>query len=755
MTVLGTRTRQNFAIIGGTTYDLAPDFLFLDPTDIYCIESFDSRPPRELVYGTDFTVTGGDGGSGTVITSEILTGETLTVYRDVEAIQQYDARVGDGFNTDTFERQLDRMVMAIQETETMAGDGLRLPITTPDDVSRVIPEPSPLKYIRWDPTGTFFENTSGTEVKSDVESVTLSDGQLDVVFTNDVAVSSFLLNGPNCDNGRLLEGVDYTLNEHGITLAQSYPAGSIITMTYTNFETDNGEEDQTTYLPYYEGLSFLRDANRVGEAYLSDGGRSGIFVWSSDDHYDDVLEDSQSGIFVAPNSDLTGASGAWIRTFSGQFNIEWFGAIGNGIYDCTDAIQATIDMAVYLGGGKIYLPTGSYNVYGTIKIDRTGEVGVPGSNNVRLQITGDGEGNTAIIQKTGSVDTFLIIGDETPSGTAHGYFTLERFAITGGSSSHRSENGIRLKSIAYINLNELTFHNLNDGLVLDGCLSSTFNGITFNESNYGITALQGTWSASHANIFIGCEFRMLDKGAFNAYTSLSQNNFIGCNFETCGTHGDLSTAAVILRTNGREGIVCASFEGCYFEDNGGESDIYMQESGASRSIIFNVSNCNFNRVNDSNFTEHNIATSGKVTLNISGCSFTGHNSYTPDPSRKYILLSTESKMTSVSCIFDSLDEAPMAFQSTVYPGVVYGHEGDLVTGLLPNGWSVSKYDDGVFQVIHNFGHKEYAVTAVSIAEVNNTVQRVVLDDNAFYVGVVAGDGTFINDNFSFMCVNLR
>ena len=163
MTVLGTRTKQNFEIIGGTTYDLAPDFLFLEDYNIFCVETLQDGTTRDLVLGTDYTVSGGDGGSGTVTTMEVLTGETLTVYRDVEAIQQYDARVGDGFNTDTFERQLDRMVMAIQETETESNGGIRLPITIGDEVSTVIPAPEPNMFIRWNADGTEFINSPGTD----------------------------------------------------------------------------------------------------------------------------------------------------------------------------------------------------------------------------------------------------------------------------------------------------------------------------------------------------------------------------------------------------------------------------------------------------------------------------------------------------------------------------------------------------------------------------------------------------------------
>lgn len=47
--------------------------------------------------------------------------------------------------------------------------------------------------------------------------------------------------------------------------------------------------------------------------YLTESGREGTFIWSSSDHSTDVTNDPQQGIYIAPSSDTTGASGAWVR----------------------------------------------------------------------------------------------------------------------------------------------------------------------------------------------------------------------------------------------------------------------------------------------------------------------------------------------------------------------------------------------------------------------------------------------------------
>lgn len=60
-------------------------------------------------------------------------------------------------------------------------------------------------------------------------------------------------------------------------------------------------------------------------AYLRERGREGMFVWAATDLSALVLADVAQGIYVAPSSDPTGASGGWVRKFNGPINPEWFG----------------------------------------------------------------------------------------------------------------------------------------------------------------------------------------------------------------------------------------------------------------------------------------------------------------------------------------------------------------------------------------------------------------------------------------------
>ena len=69
-------------------------------------------------------------------------------------------------------------------------------------------------------------------------------------------------------------------------------------------------------------------------AVLRERGREGLFVWTAADLSALVAADPAQGIYVASATDPTGASGAWVRKFTGPVNPEWFGVVqgsSNGV----------------------------------------------------------------------------------------------------------------------------------------------------------------------------------------------------------------------------------------------------------------------------------------------------------------------------------------------------------------------------------------------------------------------------------------
>jgi len=56
------------------------------------------------------------------------------------------------------------------------------------------------------------------------------------------------------------------------------------------------------------------------------------------------------------------------RRVSSLINIKWFGAVGDGVTDCSDAVQAALDAAETAGGASAYVPEGVYLMRSSVHI---------------------------------------------------------------------------------------------------------------------------------------------------------------------------------------------------------------------------------------------------------------------------------------------------------------------------------------------------------------------------------------------------
>jgi hypothetical protein len=124
---------------------------------------------------------------------------------------------------------------------------------------------------------------------------------------------------------------------------------------------------------------------------LTEGERLGVFIWNPGDMSAVVSADPQEGISVAPASDLTGASGAFMRAdVKDELRAEWFGAVGDGVEqpdgtclgtDNTTAIQSALNLMGYLNGPELVYGYGIFLIAGA----RTG----PANAQISLPIFGD------------------------------------------------------------------------------------------------------------------------------------------------------------------------------------------------------------------------------------------------------------------------------------------------------------------------------------------------------------------------------
>ena len=133
-------------------------------------------------------------------------------------------------------------------------------------------------------------------------------------------------------------------------------------------------------------------------AVLNEARRSGQFVWTTGNYSPYVAADPQEGVYIKADS-VAASDGAWVRVFNGPFNVDWFGAVGDGVNDDTTAIQAAITLASTFAGGHVYLPRG-YAANGLT---------VSGSN---VRLSGDSPGKSSIKNSSATGAILTITGSK-------------------------------------------------------------------------------------------------------------------------------------------------------------------------------------------------------------------------------------------------------------------------------------------------------------------------------------------------------
>jgi hypothetical protein len=128
---------------------------------------------------------------------------------------------------------------------------------------------------------------------------------------------------------------------------------------------------------------------------LVEAGREGLFAFDSSNLSAKVSADPYQGIYVAPLSDSSGATGAWVRKFSGPICLEWFG-VTDGASNNAARVESAMSLVNAARGNWLLFP------YGTITMDDTVHVTKP------CRIEGHGMGSASSGGNAGSGSTLLI-----------------------------------------------------------------------------------------------------------------------------------------------------------------------------------------------------------------------------------------------------------------------------------------------------------------------------------------------------------
>lgn len=215
----------------------------------------------------------------------------------------------------------------------------------------------------------------------------------------------------------LAPGPDDIALDNGATATfqlERIPTAEEVTAEGDDGNVQNGLDRRVIQLSDITSLSSLNTAALVdGQQFsVSQEGRAGHFVWTSGDQSTNVTNDPEQGIWVAPDSDPTGTSGAFKRTFNGSVNVLWFGAVGDGVADDTVATQAAVDYGV----GDVFAPKGTYKITSPVDIPSNTRIYGPGvfsASGVTSIFQGIGNkeaASYALSSDAGLGDTSVVLG---------------------------------------------------------------------------------------------------------------------------------------------------------------------------------------------------------------------------------------------------------------------------------------------------------------------------------------------------------
>ena len=127
----------------------------------------------------------------------------------------------------------------------------------------------------------------------------------------------------------------------------------------------------------------------------------------------------------------------------GAFDIRTYGAVGDGVADCTAALQAALDAAVAAGGGTVFIPAGTWRVAGGVR--------VAPARTVPLSLRGEGWNSALLWEQDADLLTFAP-ADGSP--LAHALFA--DFAVFCAGAAAKSAASTALKFPAGIVRSTLT-----------------------------------------------------------------------------------------------------------------------------------------------------------------------------------------------------------------------------------------------------------------------------------------------------------
>jgi hypothetical protein len=344
-----------------------------------------------------------------------------------------------------------------------------------------------------------------------------------------------------------------------------------------------------------------------------------------------------------------------------------YGAAGDGTTDDTTALNNAIAAAMN-DGKELSLGPGNFKITSSLLAD----VSAVGNRfDKRLVIRGVNPGVTLVTLSSLADEAFSYIGN---ASYPESYLQLRNFRLSGNLTS--GSTGVKLAVAAYASMDNMVIEAFDYNLDCTDVEQSQFSNCNYRWGVHGVRFNAGNLTTAPNSInFLNCAIGNNSAWGLQI-TNPNDVNIIGGSIQyngaTGATAGTNWGAKFIEAGNGYGNI---NLMGIAFEGNGGDADIISSQSTYVGTMY--VIGCGFARPNSSRYPVNCLSILGSTasTYKLSGNTFRGYNTYTPNAGRPYFNISNTSAkiIDDGSNVYGSSTEQPAwAGASAINAPVVIG-----------------------------------------------------------------------------------
>lgn len=343
------------------------------------------------------------------------------------------------------------------------------------------------------------------------------------------------------------------LNGDNITL---YISGdySIKVKTFSGVQVFYIPNISASGIGLHENLAAMKAASVIsgatyylqGRTTAGDGGE-GIFLWDESDLSTQVAADTQSGVYVAPDSDATGASGAWVRQFDDTVMLAWFGAKLNGVTDDTVSTQAAIDFAK--GLYRVSAGAGTLLITDTLHLYKGSNFSGINSSQGHASYSSGFTGSKILFNPTVTADLFVVDDLPLPAQPFKGNVAVSGFFIDGDSAEARY--AFSLDTVIYGSFKDLEIRYFEAGFNCINTINNKFENIRITDSSVASVKYSGA-SPPTTDVWTQCTFTDAPVGV-QISTGISLR-FVNCLLENLDDYGvDIAKEGAVVQWIGGYG----------------------------------------------------------------------------------------------------------------------------------------------------------------------------------------------------------